>query len=281
MTGAIGPQGPVGPKGDPGCSCGVPGPVGPQGLAGEPGAPGPVGPQGKSGTFICPCEITMGKYIQFLLENNFPFEVTLDANMPFRAVSTVENPATLYNTWAVEFADGTVIPLCKVEGVFITFATELEKNTFVSLASVVLNQTLSCCHNCGTCEICPETLEVDQYNSILNMPSSCNYEYALEGTCDCAVSTCSTIAKRVDLCSFVNTTSEKLRLIIERKKAEAFTIGRISTLKVFFASEEEKVIEDTGLSTALLSYPAGESLEVVLVCLDKVTMIDFIEPLVP
>ncbi len=276
FTGATGPQGPVGPKGDSGCCCCQPGPTGAQGPAGATGPQGATGPEGKSGAGICPCEITFGKAIDFLLENEFEFDATIDAPFDLTLSSTEEVPATLYNTWSVEFENQTVVPLCKLEAIYLSFTTEQEKDTFVSLISVILNQTLSCCHNCGTCEVCDDILFVDQYNSIVDMPSACNYEYHLSSECNCSDSKCDTIAKRIDLCNFTNSTGEKLRSIIERKKDMNNSISLISTQKeAIISADITKTIEATGLSSVLVSYENEGAFKVALICLERVTLLQF------
>lgn len=275
-TGVMGPQGPVGPKGDPGCCCCQPGPTGAQGPAGATGAIGATGPEGKSGASLCPCEITMGKTIDFLLTNEFPFTASTDTPFDYIVSSSEDAPATLYNTWAVEFEEEIIVPLCKFEALYLTFTTEQERDTFISLLRTVLSQTLSCCHNCGTCEVCPDILSVDQYNSIIEMPSSCNYEYSLDATCSCTFSECDTIAKRIDLCNFANATGEKLRNIIERKAALDKTVTLISTHKdELIPTELVKTIEATGLSTAVLSYEEEGTYDIAIICLEKVTTIQF------
>lgn len=275
-TGMTGSQGPVGPKGDPGCCCCQPGPTGATGLAGAAGATGAQGAKGDPGATICPCAITFGKVVDFLLENEFPFTASIDTPFDYFVSSSEDAPAILYNTWAVEFEEEIIVPLCELEAIYLTFNTEQERDTFVSLLRSILNQTLSCCHNCGTCEICPETLFVDQFNSIVDMPSSCNYEYYLDGECNCLDSQCDVIARRIDLCSFVNTSGEKLRQIIERKEALDKTVALISTHKSeLIPTELVKNIEATGLSTAVLSYENEGTYDIAIVCLEKVTAIQF------
>ncbi|MFI3212644.1 MAG: hypothetical protein R3Y24_04815 [Eubacteriales bacterium] len=276
FTGATGPQGPVGSKGDPGCCCCQPGPTGPAGPAGSIGPAGEAGPTGPSGSSICPCEIVFGKMIDFLLENEFEFEASVNATFPLTLTSSEDVPAVLYNTWSVEFEDETIVPLCKLEALYLSFTTEQEKNTFVSLASVVLNKTLSCCHQCGSCDICPEFLNVDAFNSIIDMPDNCNYEYYLNGECSCQNSTCDITANLIDLCAFVNTTGEKLRGIIERKQAEGHTISLIATAKDdLIDATIDKTIEATGLSSVLLSYEEDGAFKVAFICLQDITVVQF------
>ncbi|MFI3312605.1 MAG: collagen-like protein, partial [Eubacteriales bacterium] len=277
VTGATGPQGPIGPKGDPGCSCGVPGPTGAQGPAGATGSAGATGPEGKSGSGVCPCEVLFGKVITFLLENDFAFEATVKAPFDVTYTSDSDLPALLYNTWAVEFDDETVVPLCKLEALFLSFTTEPEQDAFVSLLSAVLNQTLSCCHTCGTCQVCDEILAVDQYRSIVDMPDNCAYEYRLDGTCDCSTSDCVVTAKTLDLCSFANATGEKLRGILERKQDENATVSLVSTEKEeLIPTDLEKTIAATGLSSVALTYEEDGAFKVALVCLESVTALGFV-----
>ncbi|MFI3177100.1 MAG: hypothetical protein R3Y67_06380, partial [Eubacteriales bacterium] len=277
-TGSTGPQGPVGPKGDAGCCCCTPGPVGATGAQGPAGARGATGAQGPSGASMCSCEITFGKVIAFLIENEFPFTLTVDGDYPLTLASTIEEPATFFHTWCVEFQEQVNVPLCEIEGVYLTFQTEQERDTFNSLLLVVLNETLSCCHNCTTCEICEDTLPVDQYKSILNMPKACAYEYYLSGTCECEDTECEVIAKRVDLCDFVNTKGEKLRGVIEHKKVLGNAVGTIATMKRNVLEESlVKEIKGTGLSTVLLAYEEDGNYQTALICLNKVKVISFEE----
>ena len=176
----------------------------------------------------------------------------------------------------MEFAEENVVPLCHIEGIYLSFTTEQEKSTFVSLLSVVLSQTLSCCHSCGSCEICPEELEVDEYLSIVDMPENCNYEYYLDATCDCQDSTFDTVAKRIALENFINTTGQKLRGIVERKMGEGKDITIIATQKEnILPSAPTKTIEATGLSSVLLSYEDEGTFNVALVCLECVSYLQF------
>ncbi|MFI3172471.1 MAG: hypothetical protein R3Y58_08930, partial [Eubacteriales bacterium] len=275
-TGATGPQGPTGPKGDPGCCCCQPGPTGAQGPAGATGATGAKGPEGKAGASLCPCEITFGKTVDFLLQNEFPFTATINTPFDYVLTSPIDAPAILYNTWAVEFDPEVIVPLCDIEAIYLTFTTEQERDTFVSLLRSILSQTLSCCHNCGSCEICPDELFVDQYHSIIDMPSACNYEYALDSSCNCVDSECDTIAKRINLCGFSNSTGEKLRHIIERKNDNEKTISLISTQKEeLIPSDIPKNIETTGLSSLVVSYETGGTFDIAIICLEKVTAIQF------
>lgn len=278
LTGATGPQGPTGPKGDPGCCCCQPGPVGATGAKGATGDAGAKGEKGNPGASICPCAITFGKIFDFLLINEFPFSASIDTPFDFTLTSSIDSPAVLYNTWSIEFEEEIIVPLCKIESLYLTFTTEQEQETFISLLRTVLNQTLSCCHNCGTCEVCPETLFVDQYNHIIDMPESCNYEYYLESECNCVDSQCDVIATRLNLCDFVNSTGEKLRQILERKKALDKNISLISTQKSeLIPTDFIKTIEATGLSTAVLSYENNGSFDVAIICLEKITAIQFLD----
>lgn len=233
-----------------------------------------MGEQGPSGATICPCEVTFGKTISFLLENSFPFTATVDAPYDLGLESTDDLPATLYNTWGVRFGDDTLVPLCKLDALSLTFTTEQERDTFVSLLSVVLNQTLDCCHACGTCDVCPELLEVDQYASILNMPDTCNYEYYLQGDCQCDAGTCDVVAVPIDLCGFANSTGQKLRGMLERLQDEGngltLVAGQRETL---LPTDPVKTIEATGLSSALLSYEDGGTFVAALVCLERVVAV--------
>ncbi len=276
-TGATGPQGPMGPKGDPGCCCCQPGPTGAQGPAGATGPAGARGPQGRSGASLCPCEVTFGKAIDFLIANGFEFEATLDTPYELTLSSTEESPASFFNTWGVEFDNQTIVPLCKFESLLLSFTTEQEKDTFVSLISVILNQTLSCCHNCGTCQVCDDILFVNNYNSIVEMPSACNYEYYLSSECNCLDSKCDTIAKRIDLCAFANANGEKLRQIILHKEDLNFTVSQVSTEKEnIIPVDTETTIEATGLASVLLSYEEDGAFKVALICLQKVVAIGFV-----
>lgn len=210
------------------------------------------------------------------MANGFQFDATVDAPYDLTLSSTTANPAEIYNTWGLEFADETIVPLCRLEALYLSFTTEQEMNTFISLITAILNQTLSCCHQCGACDVCPLTLEVDQYNGIIDMPQNCNYEYYLSSTCGCTASECDTIAKIIDLCNFTNTTGEKLRGIIEKKKDENNQITLIATQKAELIPEAiVKTIEATGLSSVLLSYQQDEVYKVALVCLEDVTVVKF------
>ncbi|MFI3227509.1 MAG: hypothetical protein R3Y09_08880, partial [Clostridia bacterium] len=274
--GSQGIQGVQGPKGDPASCCCSQGPVGATGAKGDTGTQGIQGEQGKAGVGLCPCELIFGKSAEFLLDNDFDFEATINAPFEQTLSSTSDEKATIYNTWALEFSDETLVPFCKFESFTLSFTTEQEKNTFVSLFSTVLNQTLSCCHSCGTCDVCPDELPVDSYNSIVNMPETCAYEYYLNAECDCFDSNCDTIAKKIDLCSFANSTGEKLRHIIDRKQSENKAITLISTEKAVLIDETlTKTIETTGLSSVLVSYEQDGTFKVTLVCLQDVTQIKF------
>lgn len=218
----------------------------------------------------------MGKAVQFLIDNAFPFEATVDAPYTRIFASTEDAPAALYNTWTVAFGEQVLVPLCKLEALYFTFTTEQERDTFVSLLRVILNQTQSCCHNCATCDTCAEVLAVDAYNSIVNMPDTCNYEYYLNAACNCADTNCDAIAELVDLCNFVNTTGEKLRAIFDRNQAEGSTVGEIATQKeALLPADLPKTIEATGLSSALLSYEEAGAFRAALVCLERVTAVQF------
>lgn len=275
-TGATGPQGPAGPKGDSGCCCCQPGPIGPKGPTGSTGAIGPRGPMGKSGVSICPCEIAFGKIIDFLITNKFPFTASIDTTFDFLVTSTTEDSAILYDTWSVLFPEDILITLCEIEALYLTFTTEQERDTFVSFLRPLLSQTLSCCHNCITCEVCPDTLLVDQYGGIIDMPTACNYEYYLEGDCKCLNSTCEVIAKRIDLCNFANANGEKLRRAYEHMKTSDKGITLLSTQKAeLLPTDIIKKIEITGLSTAVISYESDETFDIAIVCLEKVTATQF------
>ncbi len=277
-TGMTGSQGPIGPKGDPGCCCCQPGPTGATGPQGADGAAGPQGTKGDPGATICPCAITLGKVLDFLLTNEFPFTATINTPFDYVLSSTVDAPAILYNTWTIQFEEEIIVPLCELEALYLSFTTEQERDTFISLLRTILNQTLSCCHNCGTCEPCPEVLYVDQYNSILDMPSSCNYEYYLDGECNCIDSLCDIIARRVDLCSFANTAGEKLRQVILRKEDLDKTVSLISTHKQeLLPTDIVKTIEATGLSSVVLSYENEGAYDVAIICLEKVTAMQFVD----
>lgn len=286
-TGATGPQGPAGPqgaqgatgpKGDSGACCCTPGPTGAQGPQGSAGAKGEQGEQGSAGSSVCPCEIIMGKTVDFLLENGFTFDATINSSADETYSSTSEDSATIYNTWAVEFNETYIIPLCKLEAIYLSFTTEQEKDTFVSLFSTILNQSLSCCHSCGVCDICPDNLAVDQYLNIIDMPETCAYEYYLSGSCDCVDSECNVIAQTIDICSFVNSTGQKLRGIIERKNVDEYVITKIGTSKQFLLEDvATKTIEATGLSSVLVSYEQDGAFKVALICLEDVTVLGFEE----
>ncbi|WP_409968895.1 hypothetical protein RFF05_02690 [Bengtsoniella intestinalis] len=274
FTGATGPQGVQGPKGDAGCCCCTPGPTGAQGPAGAQGADGGIGPQGPSGASICPCEVTFGKTISFLLENSFPFSATVDAPYDLGLTSTEEVPATLYNTWSVLFNENTLVPLCKLDALILTFTTEQERDTFVSLLTVILNQTLSCCHECGTCDVCPEVLAVDQYSSIVDPSVTCNYEYYLQGDCQCNAGACDTVAIPIDLCGFANSTGQKMRGILERQRDDGNGLTLVGGLReALLPTAPVKTIESTGLSSALLSYEDGGAFVAALVCLERVVAV--------
>jgi len=277
-TGATGPQGLTGPKGDPGCCCCQPGPTGATGAIGDKGDTGEIGPEGRPGSCACPCEITFGKIYSFLLENAFDFSISLNA--PYQTIlsSTALNPAVIYNTWSLQFFEEIIVPLCKTEAIYLEFATLQEQTTFLNLLSVVLNETLTCCHDCGTCEDCSEILQVDEYNSIIDMPKVCNYEYYLKADCNCVDNRCDAYAQRISLCSFVNCNGEKLRKIIERKKDNNYLITNISTQKeTLFETDSDKTISAIGLSSVALSYVEDELFKVAIVCLDDVNIINFKE----
>ncbi len=275
-TGATGPQGPAGPKGDPGCCCCQPGPTGATGAQGPAGSAGEKGEKGEPGSAICPCSITFGKIVDFLITNEFPFTASIDTPFEFILESTEAFPAILYNTWAVEFNEEIIIPLCELESLYLTFSTEQEQDTFISLLRTVLNQTINCCHNCGSCDVCSDELFVDQYNSIVDMPPSCNYEYYLDGECNCIDSQCDVVARRVNLCNFANTSGEKLRQIIERKNQLDKVVSLISTHKeTLIPTDIVKTIEATGLSTVVLSYENEGTFNIAIICLEKVTAIQF------
>ncbi len=275
-AGPQGPQGATGPKGDSASCCCTPGPVGPQGIQGVQGSQGIQGKEGKSGSSVCPCEVTFGKAVKFLIDNGFSFNVTVNSNLDKIFSSNDIDPAIIYGTWAVEFKNEHVIPLCSFESIYLSFTTIQERETFISLISPILKQTLNCCHECKTCEVCPEILDVDSYGGILNMPDNCAYEHFLESSCDCINTNFTTIARRLDLFNLSNSTGEKLRGIVERKRDESKLIDKISTQKENLIDNTiPKVIENTGLSSMLVSYEQEGLFKVALVCLEAVTDIRF------
>ena len=281
--GIAGQQGPQGEKGEASC---IPGPIGPQGPQGAVGPQGTQGPQGiqglqgDSGAIVCPCELTFGKVISFLIKNRFPFEITSSESSDKIFKSTKEHPAIIFNTWAVEFTNEigieTNVLLCNIESIFVTFTAEIERDTFISLINPILNATLSCCHNCKICDICEDDLNVDKYNSIINMPVVCNYEYYLNATCDCAENNFNVVAKKIKLSDFINSSGEKLRGIIEHKKDLNMVINRISTQREFVVGEGIlKRIEGTGLSSVLISYEEDKKFKAAIICLNNVTSLGF------
>jgi len=277
-AGPQGPEGPAGPKGDPGCCCGQPGPAGAQGATGSTGSQGEQGPEGKAGGCACPCEITFGKLSRFLLENNYEFKLTTNDPNDVIYDSTTATPAELYNTWALQFVDENVIPLCSIEAIYISLDTENERTTFLSFMETVLGGTLSCCHDCEPCEGCPATVVVDEYNSIVTMPETCNYEYILKAECGCLTKTCATYGERISLCQFENCKGEKLRNIIDRKKDDGKAISNITTQKdSIFATDEAKVIGPTGLASVAISYDEDSLYKVAIVCLESANKIIFID----
>lgn len=220
--------------------------------------------------------MTFGKIAKFLIDNGFPFSATVDNSFEQILESTEEAPAEIFNTWGLEFDEETIVPFCRLDAFYFNFTTEQERDTFINLINVVLNQTLSCCHSCGTCDICEDILPVDEFGSIIDVPENCAFEYYLSGECSCNDSNCDIIAKKIDLCNFANSTGEKLRGIVEKKQLEGKAISTISTQKNNLIGEELiKTIEATGLSSVLVSYEEEGEFKLALVCLNDVTIISF------